>query len=122
MWTNWGPTQVGSGKFFSPYPSGPLMRQERLLSVSTDGGGYITFLCTNKDDFSLTCPNSNGLWFQYADKFKKINCCLDLPPFARLTHLQQLQFALGNPPLRGLEGVDNVAALETDMHGVSDHR
>jgi len=26
-----------------------------------------------------------------------INRRLDLPPFARLTHLQQLQFALGNP-------------------------
>ena len=56
MWTkrNWGPTQVGSGKFFSPYPSGPLMRQERLLSVGTDGGGYINLLCTNKDDLSLS--------------------------------------------------------------------
>ena len=45
MWTkrNWGPTQVGSGKFFSPYPSRPLMRQERLLSVGTDGGGYIIY-------------------------------------------------------------------------------
>lgn len=55
MWTkrNWGPTQVGSGKFFSPYPSRPLMRQERLLSVGTDGGGYINLLCTNKDDLSL---------------------------------------------------------------------
>ena len=54
MWTkrNWGPTQVGSGKFFSPYPSRPLMRQERLLSVGTDGGGYINLLCTNKDGFS----------------------------------------------------------------------
>ena len=28
------------------------MRQERLLSVGTDGGGYIN-LCTNKDDLSL---------------------------------------------------------------------
>ena len=28
------------------------MRQERLLSVGTDGGGYIS-LCTNKDDISL---------------------------------------------------------------------
>ena len=55
MWTkrNWGPTQVGSGKFFSPYPSRPLMRQERLLSVGTDGGGYINLICTNKDDLSL---------------------------------------------------------------------
>lgn len=29
------------------------MRQERLLSVGTDGGGYINLLCTNKDDLSL---------------------------------------------------------------------
>ena len=28
------------------------MRQERLLSVGTDGGGYINLLCTNKDDLS----------------------------------------------------------------------
>ena len=28
---------------FSSYPSGPLMRQERLLSVGTDGGGYIIY-------------------------------------------------------------------------------
>ena len=28
------------------------MRQERLLSVGTDGGGYIN-LCINKDDLSL---------------------------------------------------------------------
>jgi hypothetical protein len=51
----------------------------------------------------ITCPNSNGLWFQYVDKFKKINRRLDLPPFARLTHPQQLQFALGNPPLQLLK-------------------
>ena len=29
------------------------MRQARLLSVGTDGGGYINLLCTNKDGFSL---------------------------------------------------------------------
>ena len=43
------------------------MRQERLLSVGADGGGYINLLCTNKDDLSapggITCkqgrsPNS----------------------------------------------------------------
>ena len=45
----------------------------------------------------IDCPNSNGILFRYADKFKMINRRLDLPPFARLTHLQQLQFALGNP-------------------------
>jgi hypothetical protein len=38
---------------FSSYPSGPLTQQERLLSVGTDGGGYIN-LCTNKDDLSLS--------------------------------------------------------------------
>ena len=32
------------------------MRQERLLSVGTDGGGYINLLCTNKDDLSLSPP------------------------------------------------------------------
>ena len=34
------------------------MRQERLLSVGTDGGGYINLLCTNKDDLS------GRLWVQ----------------------------------------------------------
>ena len=35
------------------------MRQERLLSVGTDGGGYINLLCTNKDDLSQdSCGNA----------------------------------------------------------------
>jgi hypothetical protein len=34
------------------------MRQERVLSVGTDGGGYIILLCTNKDDLSLPAPSS----------------------------------------------------------------
>ena len=33
---------------------------------------------------------------EYVDKFIKANRRLDLPAFASLTHLQQLQFALGN--------------------------
>jgi hypothetical protein len=58
MWTkrNWGPTQVGSGKFFSPYPSGPLRRQERLLSVGTDGGGYIIYYVPIKMISLSTAP------------------------------------------------------------------
>ena len=36
------------------------MRQERLLSVGTDGGGYINLLCTNKDDLSLGPMSSMG--------------------------------------------------------------
>ena len=54
MWTETGLGSY-SGRLweaFSSYPLGPLMRQERLLSVGTDGGGYIN-LCTNKDDLSL---------------------------------------------------------------------
>ena len=46
---------------------------------------------------------SNGLWSQYLDNFKMINRRLDLPPFARLNQTQQLQFALGNPPLQLLK-------------------
>ena len=30
------------------------MRQEHLLSVGADGGGYINLRCTNKDDLSLS--------------------------------------------------------------------
>jgi hypothetical protein len=36
------------------------MRQERLLSVGTDGGGYINLLCTNKDDLSLWMAGGHG--------------------------------------------------------------
>lgn len=37
------------------------MRQERLLSVGTDGGGYINLLCTNKDDLSLWSGLGGGV-------------------------------------------------------------
>ena len=49
---------------------------------------------------TITCPNSSS---QYVDKFRKIHRRLDLPPFARLTPTQQLQFALGNPLLQLLK-------------------
>ena len=69
MWTkrNWGPTQVGSGKFFSPYPSGPLMRQERLLSVGTDGGGYIIYYVPIKM-ISLSCRDTSASPARYSCK------------------------------------------------------
>ena len=51
----------------------------------------------------ITCPHSNGLWSTYVDKFRKVSRRLDLPPFVRLTHQQQLRFALGNPPLQLLK-------------------
>ena len=51
----------------------------------------------------ITCPQSSGLWFTYVDKFRKVSRRLDLPPFVRLTHQQQLRFALGNPPLQLLK-------------------
>ena len=38
------------------------MRQEHLLSVGADGGGYINLLCTNKDDIS---QSSFALWYAW---------------------------------------------------------
>ena len=40
------------------------MRQERLLSVGTDGGGYINLLCTNKDDLSLRYENGRVIMWE----------------------------------------------------------
>jgi len=51
----------------------------------------------------VQCPHANSVWLRYLDKFKRVARLLDLPPFARLSPYEQLQFALGNPHPQLLE-------------------
>ena len=119
MWTkrNWGPTQVGSGKLFSPYPSGPLMRQERLLSVGTNGGGYIIYyvpikmislvrytLCCHR-----TCRCVEGLGKVGASILPEGSPCRALPERGLVFVIPQGQRAQG---CRNLQG--SPSYLETD--------